>query len=98
MTTSPPVGIYAGRRRYTMKSITFKTNVAATGAASAEIVNELPELGDTFHGHIVLEVSPFPLVDDQDDPEVYQFAVWKLHLSGNVYNYVAIHEADAEKI
>ena len=81
-----------------MKSITFKTNVATTGAASAEIVNELPELGDTFHGHIVLEAGPFPLVDDQDDHEVYQFAIWRLHLSGNIYDYVAIHEAEAEKI
>lgn len=81
-----------------MKSITFKTNVVAPGAASADIVDELPEIGDTFHGRAVLEVCPFPLVDEQDDPEVYQFAVWKLHLSGNVYYYVAIHEAEAEKI
>ena len=81
-----------------MKSITFKTRTVPTGEASADIVEELPEIGDTFRGRTVLEVSPFPLVDEQDDPEVYQFAVWKLHLSGNVYNYVAIHEADAEKI
>lgn len=81
-----------------MKSITFKTNVTAPGAASADIVEELPEIGDTFHGRTILEVSPFPLVDEQTDPEVYQYAVWKLHLSGNVYYYVAIHEAEAEKI
>ena len=81
-----------------MEYITFRTSVAAPGSASADIVDELPEIGDTFHGRTVLEVSPFPLVDEQDDPEVYRFSVWKLHLSGNVYYYVAIHEAEAEKI
>lgn len=94
----PTVGLYAGRRRYTMKSITFKTHTVPTGEASADIVEELPEIGDTFRRRTVLEVSPFPLVDEQDDPEVYQYAIWKLRLRHNIVLFAAIHEAEAEKI
>ena len=67
--------------------------------ALANIVDELPELGDTFDGLTVLEVTPHPLTwTQQKDPDVWQYAIWYLHLSGNVWRYVAIHEAEAEKI
>ena len=81
-----------------MGYIKIKSNAVATGFLSAEIVDELPEVGDTYNGRTILEVMPSPPDAEQDDPEVYQYAIWKLCLQGQVYQYLAIHEADAEKI
>lgn len=81
-----------------MKCIEVKSNAVATGFLSADIVDELPQIGDIYHGRTVLEVIPAPPDVEQDNPEVYQYAIWKLHLQGQVYWYIAIHEAEAEKI
>lgn len=65
--------------------------------AIAHIVDELPELGDTWDGRTVLEVRPNPLTwTEQKNPDVWQYAIWYLHLEGNIWQYVAIHEPESE--
>ena len=79
-----------------------RVTIVLTGGgstASADIVDELPELGDTYGGRTVLEVTPYPLTwTEQKVPDVWQYAIWYIHLQGNVWRYLAIHEAEAEKI
>ena len=79
-----------------MEYITFNNSEVATDYATADIVEELPEIGDTYHGRTIKEIIPFPFADEQDNPEVYKYAVWKLRLSGDVYWYIAIHEEQGE--
>lgn len=65
--------------------------------AIADIVDDLPELGDTYDGRTVLEVRPNPLTrTEQKAPDVWQYAIWYLHLEGNIWQYVAIHEPESE--
>ena len=67
--------------------------------ATADIVDELPEVGDKWEGRSILEVMPNPLTwTQQKTPDVWQYAIWYLHLEGDIYRYVAIHEEEAEKI
>lgn len=67
--------------------------------ARAQILPDLPELGDTFDGRTVLEVRPNPLTwTEQKDPEVWQYSIWYLHLSGDIWQYVAVHEPESEEI
>lgn len=65
--------------------------------ASADIVDDLPQLGDTYDGRIVLEVNPNPLTwMEQKNPEIFNYSIWKLHLEGNHGRYVAIHEPESD--
>lgn len=67
--------------------------------ASADIVDELPEIGDVYDGRTVLEVIPKPLIwTEQRTPDVWQYAIWYIRLTENFCRYLAIHEAEAEKI
>ncbi len=67
--------------------------------ASADVVDELPEIGDEYDGRTVLEVIPKPLTwTEQPTPDVWQYAIWYMHLSGDIWHYLAIYEAEAEKI
>lgn len=68
-----------------------------TSVALADIVSDLPELGDLYDGRAVLEVRPSPLTwPDQKAPDVWQYAIWHIHLAGNVWRYLAIHEPESE--
>lgn len=67
--------------------------------ASADIVDELPEIGDEYDGRTVLEVIPNPLTwTEQPTPDVWQYAIWYMHLTGDIWYYLAIHEKETEKI
>lgn len=84
-----------------MDRITFTRE--PVGFFVAKIVEELPRIGDEyklqpFLNHTVLEVAPFLPTGRQDNPEVFNYAYWKVHLSGKQYDYLAIHEEQAEHI
>lgn len=65
--------------------------------ASADIVDELPQLGDTYDGRTVLEVRPNPLTwMEQKNMEIFNYSIWKLHLEGNEWRYVAVHEPESD--
>lgn len=67
--------------------------------ASADIVDELPEIGDEYDGRTVLEVIPKPLTwTEQRTPDIWQYAVWYIRLAGNRCCYLAIHEPESETI
>jgi hypothetical protein len=82
----------------TMKRITF-TLTGGAQQASASILPDLPQIGDTLDGLAVLEVSPYPLTwTEQKDPEIWNYAIWYLHLEGKRFVYVAVHEEESEKL
>lgn len=86
------------------KRITFISNGGGY-ESFADIVEELPEIGDTFDCNdsfgprTVLEIVPRPLSwMEQKTPEIWSYAIWYLHLQGNVYRYIAIHEEESEHL
>lgn len=65
--------------------------------ATAYIVDELPTVGSVFKNRFVREIFPYPLTwADQKVQEVWQYAIWSLHLSDDAWEYVAIHEPESE--
>lgn len=89
-------------RKFESASPSNRVRIALGGRgieANADIVDELPEVGDEYDGRTVLEVIPKPLTwTEQPTPDVWQYAIWYMRTAGNVCRYLAIHEAEAEKI
>lgn len=89
-------------RKFKSASPSNRVRIALGGGgieANADIVDELPEIGDEYDGRTVLEVIPKPLTwMEQRTPDVWQYAIWYMRLAGDFCRYLAIHEAEAEKI
>lgn len=87
-------------------TITF--SVAPRVFETAQIVPELPEVGKSFHVGLlqaaeVRALEPWPYKVPQDRPENYLYSVWRVtyrpdNLVNDAHAFVAIHEAEAEKI
>ena len=74
-----------------------------------DVVSELPEIGKPFHLGLIQAaevkgLEPCPYTYPQDgSPENYKYSVWRViyrpdNLVEDAVGYVAIHEAEAEKI
>ena len=67
-----------------------------------ELLPELPEPGELWHGHRIVGVVPAPITEPQPEAEIWQYSVWRLNLapskSGPVYAFVAVRETEAETI
>lgn len=89
-------------RIYEASSPSKRVRIKLTGGgheAIADIVGELPEVGDVYDGSAILEVSPYPLTwMEQKAPDVWQYAIWYIRLADGRGRYIAIHEEEAEKI
>lgn len=87
-------------------TITF--SVAPRVFEAAQIVPELPEVGKPFHIGLlcaaeVKALEPWPYKAPQDRPDNYLYSVWRVtyrpdNLTTDTQAFVAIHEAEAEKI
>ena len=66
-------------------------------AASAIIVDELPDIGSIWENDTVAELIPAPLRDHQPDMGAFGYAIWQVKREHKLrVCFVAVPEPDAE--
>ena len=72
--------------------------------APCELLPELPEPGEKWHGFRIDTVTPAPVTAPQPETsaDIYTYSVWRLNFSmsdaGPIYAFVAVHESEQEQI
>ncbi len=76
-------------------NIVTKSGIAAT----AKIVQDLPEIGSAWENDTVIELIPAPLRDHQPDMNAFGYAIWQVKREHKFrVCFVAVPEPDAEAI
>lgn len=73
--------------------------VRAGRRVSFEILPDVPAVGDIFKGRRVREVAPYLPDHPQEDPEIYNYALWRVRVRLRPLPYlVAVREPEADTL
>ena len=76
---------------------TVKIKLSRFLTVSAEILPDLPTVGELWRGRRVRALEPAPPAVPQPDPAAWSWSVWRLRLAGKIRPvYVAVHESESD--